>query len=247
MKAKPELRRFLKFTLIELLVVIAIIAILASLLLPALNSAKETAKRITCTSNLKQMGISYHAYAGDYDGYLASTGVDQSCSKPIQIFFQFADYVNAQWRAPIPKVYYCPSESNQVDVAAYYFSDTDWAKSAANVFLYRPNQESGCITTGVTDYWYRSKRLPNLKKPSYYILLTEVNHDAVSAWNYFFNWANEKTNQRIDLRRHINSSNYLHADAHVSNMHILEAERGNISYGDYFYPAGTFPGEAVKE
>ena len=71
-KGRRNARR--RFTLVELLVVIAIIAVLASLLLPALNSARASARNIACLNRLRQIAVWGLGYGGDYDGMMPVNG-----------------------------------------------------------------------------------------------------------------------------------------------------------------------------
>lgn len=96
-----------KFTLVELLIVIAIIIILIAILLPGLRQAKETAKRIACLSNVKQIGLGMIEYSQDYNGYFPMPIYSSNYPSTLKdMAYMIEDYVKG-------KVFFCPSVSPQ--------------------------------------------------------------------------------------------------------------------------------------
>jgi prepilin-type N-terminal cleavage/methylation domain-containing protein len=125
-EAAPRRSQRAGFTLIELLVVIAIIAILAAMLLPALATANEKAKRVKCLSNVRQIGIGAIMYAGDFQDKVpraAAQGADPNAPNaasyaptaiPTPVVDAFTTYLKLQ--AGNKSIWTCPNRSLNLPV-----------------------------------------------------------------------------------------------------------------------------------
>lgn len=159
-ECKSRLEKNGGFTLVELLVVIAIIGVLVALLLPAVQAAREAARRIQCTNNLKQMGLGFHNYHSAFHRFpFGGAGVVSSNNAAMR----------ARWRPSWGTVLlpYIEQQSiyDEFDTRVPYIDEVNLIPAARNVATYlcpsapkatmtRPNGDTpnSTVTFGRTDY-----------------------------------------------------------------------------------------------
>ncbi len=211
------------FTLIELLVVIAIIAILAAILFPVFARARENARRASCQSNLKQLGLGWLQYAQDYDEMLPPTytcSVSTGTTCTVQRYWFDINATTQGLLSPYLKsyqIFVCPS--NTTNTYSYGYNRRGFG-------LYPGNTTDGNVAS-----------LSEIEFPAQKIVMA----DSYASRYYIYNDATDSQDGTVATwgiyPDHLSTGNVLWADGHVKAANPLRYTHQGYWYLNRALPA----------
>ena len=243
----PAIRQY--FTLIEMLIVIAIIAILASMLLPALNKAKEKAQAVSCINSAKQIVLSCNQYANDF-GFLPLNNDDSiplEKGRPVYVLWQSGYLKNRN----IFK-YGCAVRRPRQEAR---FTPQQYAESVFTT-RYGYNPYVGYIQGGQVyihpfgNYVCTPVRLGRIVNPSHKALISDTSRDDAASMDYvrYYSDITTENSSGRSFYCHNSRSNFAFIDGHAEavayqNIGLKHNNTGPSSTQYWLWPTYSGPKE----